>query len=405
MTQLATARWPGIAHTPRTPLKARAAKAILRPTVNRVPVRLTFADGTHLGRRRRGRSTDAGRPTQGVLRPARRREQDRLRRGVHGRRLDHRTDGTDLADLLTPFAERMATIVPVPLQQFRVFVDKKLPIAPAQLRRGRQEEHRGPLRPLQRPVRRVPRSVDELLGRLVREPRAGPATTRRCTRSTASWTRPASPPAPACWRSAAAGVRSRSGRRSAARRSPRSPSPPSRRHWPQKRFAEAGVDVDLQLVDYRDVTGEYDAIVSVEMIEAVGEEYWPTYFAAIDKLLAPGGTVSIQAITMAHHRYLADPQLLRVDPEVHLPGRPDPLARGHRHHLGRSHDARGDVAPLPRPGLRADPAPLARTPSTRTGTRSGSRASTRRSTACGSSISRTARPASAPDISTSSSSR
>jgi cyclopropane-fatty-acyl-phospholipid synthase len=71
-----------------------------------------------------------------------------------------------------------------------------------------------------------------------------------------------------------------------------------------KRFAEAGVDVDLQLVDYRDVVGEFDAIVSVEMIEAVGEEYWPTYFGAIDRLLAPGGKVSIQAITMAHHRYL-----------------------------------------------------------------------------------------------------
>jgi cyclopropane-fatty-acyl-phospholipid synthase len=73
----------------------------------------------------------------------------------------------------------------------------------------------------------------------------------------------------------------------------------------QQRFVEAGVDVDLQLVDYREVTGTYDAIVSVEMIEAVGEEYWPTYFATIDKLLAPGGHVAIQAITMAHHRYLA----------------------------------------------------------------------------------------------------
>jgi cyclopropane-fatty-acyl-phospholipid synthase len=71
-----------------------------------------------------------------------------------------------------------------------------------------------------------------------------------------------------------------------------------------QRFAEAGVDVDLQLIDYREVTGQYDAIVSVEMIEAVGEEYWPTYFATIDRLLAPGGRVSIQAITMAHHRYL-----------------------------------------------------------------------------------------------------
>ena len=49
----------------------------------------------------------------------------------------------------------------------------------------------------------------------------------------------------------------------------------------------------------------YDAVVSVEMIEAVGHEYWPTYFATLDRLLAPGGRVGIQAITMPHDRMLA----------------------------------------------------------------------------------------------------
>jgi len=44
------------------------------------------------------------------------------------------------------------------------------------------------------------------------------------------------------------------------------------------------------------------------MIEAVGEAYWPSYFATIDRLLAPGGKVSIQAITMAHERVLATKQ-------------------------------------------------------------------------------------------------
>ena len=74
-----------------------------------------------------------------------------------------------------------------------------------------------------------------------------------------------------------------------------------------ERVAEAGLSdrVDLRLQDYREVDGEFDAIVSVEMIEAVGEAYWPTYFATIDRLLAPGGKVSIQAITMAHERVLA----------------------------------------------------------------------------------------------------
>jgi cyclopropane-fatty-acyl-phospholipid synthase len=63
--------------------------------------------------------------------------------------------------------------------------------------------------------------------------------------------------------------------------------------------------VDVRLQDYRDATGQYDAIVSVEMIEAVGERYWPTYFASLDTLLAPGGGVGLQAITMAHDRMQA----------------------------------------------------------------------------------------------------
>jgi cyclopropane-fatty-acyl-phospholipid synthase len=63
--------------------------------------------------------------------------------------------------------------------------------------------------------------------------------------------------------------------------------------------------VQIDLLDYRAVTGEYDAIVSVEMIEAVGHEYWETYFRTIDSLLAPGGKAVIQAITMPHLRMLA----------------------------------------------------------------------------------------------------
>jgi cyclopropane-fatty-acyl-phospholipid synthase len=74
-----------------------------------------------------------------------------------------------------------------------------------------------------------------------------------------------------------------------------------------RRAEAAGVGdrVEIRLQDYRDVTGTFDAVVSVEMIEAVGEEYWPTYFSAIDRVLAPGGAVAIQAIVMSHDRYLA----------------------------------------------------------------------------------------------------
>ncbi len=56
---------------------------------------------------------------------------------------------------------------------------------------------------------------------------------------------------------------------------------------------------DLRLQDYRDINdGPYDAICSIEMIEAVGKEYWPTYFQTVSKLLKPGGKACIQSIVI-----------------------------------------------------------------------------------------------------------
>lgn len=55
----------------------------------------------------------------------------------------------------------------------------------------------------------------------------------------------------------------------------------------------------LLLQDYRDTEGRFDRIVSIEMIEAVGEEYWPAYFDTLRQRLAPGGVAVIQAITIA----------------------------------------------------------------------------------------------------------
>ena len=75
-----------------------------------------------------------------------------------------------------------------------------------------------------------------------------------------------------------------------------------------RRVAAAGLTdrVTVELRDYRELETEpFHAIVSVEMIEAVGERYWRTYFATLDRLLAPGGRIGIQAITMGHHRLQA----------------------------------------------------------------------------------------------------
>jgi cyclopropane-fatty-acyl-phospholipid synthase len=62
-------------------------------------------------------------------------------------------------------------------------------------------------------------------------------------------------------------------------------------------------DAKLEFRDYRDVQGQYDHIVSVEMIEAVGEKYWPRYFDAVARHLRPGGKALIQAITIADHAF------------------------------------------------------------------------------------------------------
>jgi len=303
MTQFATTRWSGITHAPRTPLKARIAKLILQPTVNRIPVRLTFPDGQTWG------AGGPDTPEMAIVRQkaffARLGADTKIGFGEAYMAGDWTTGrGTDLADLLEPFASRLATIVPIPLQKFRVFVDKKLPHhernsvkgARSNIERhydlsndlfaqfldpsmsyssawfaGRDED----LESAQ--MRKIDAILDD----------AGVGNGTRLLEIGSGWGALA---IRAAQRGAQVTTITISQEQAALAR---------------ERFVDAGVDIDLQLVDYREVTGSFDAIVSVEMIEAVGEEYWPTYFATIDRLLAPGGRVAIQAITMKHHRYLA----------------------------------------------------------------------------------------------------
>jgi cyclopropane-fatty-acyl-phospholipid synthase len=69
----------------------------------------------------------------------------------------------------------------------------------------------------------------------------------------------------------------------------------------QERMQRLGVadQADLRLQDYRDIQdAPFDAICSIEMVEAVGREYWPTYFAAVAKLLKPGGRACVQSIVI-----------------------------------------------------------------------------------------------------------
>jgi cyclopropane-fatty-acyl-phospholipid synthase len=75
----------------------------------------------------------------------------------------------------------------------------------------------------------------------------------------------------------------------------------------QQRIAKAGLSdqIEVLLCDYRNVTGQYDRIVSVEMLEAVGKAYYPVFFRSCDRLLKANGIMVIQTITIPDQRYNA----------------------------------------------------------------------------------------------------
>ncbi len=75
--------------------------------------------------------------------------------------------------------------------------------------------------------------------------------------------------------------------------------------YARQRIRRAGLGdlVQLELKDYRDLTGKFDKLVSIEMIEAVGREYLPSYFQQCSRLLKENGMMALQAITIPDHRY------------------------------------------------------------------------------------------------------
>lgn len=73
----------------------------------------------------------------------------------------------------------------------------------------------------------------------------------------------------------------------------------------RERVKEAGLEgrVDIRLQDYREVPGTFDRIASIEMFEAVGVKWWPTFFDRVSGLLAPGGVAALQTITIAEENF------------------------------------------------------------------------------------------------------
>jgi len=105
----------------------------------------------------------------------------------------------------------------------------------------------------------------------------------------------------------------------------------------RQRVRSAGLDgpVQVELCDYREVGGRYDAVVSVEMIEAVGDRYWPAYFGAIDRLLAPGGRAALQAITLPHDRMVGISRTYSWMDRYIFPGAVIPSVRANEETLAR----------------------------------------------------------------------
>jgi cyclopropane-fatty-acyl-phospholipid synthase len=301
---------PTISTAPRAKLRAAVARMILERAVRQIPVRVTYPDGRVLG------AGTEGAPTLELVRPAaffaRLGRDTKVGLGEAYMAGDWRAgSGTDLADLLTPFAARLTTLVPAPLQRLRAVVDKPIPrdqentpdgsrtnisahydldhelfasfLDPTMSYSSAWFDEAVPIETSTGLEEAQLRKIDAILDL------AGVRTGTRLLEIGTGW--------------GALAVR-------AAQRGARVTTVTLSRQqveFSRQQAAAAGVSdlVDVRLQDYREVEGRYDAIVSVEMIEAVGEAYWPSYVATLDRLLAPGGLIGIQAITMAHERVLA----------------------------------------------------------------------------------------------------
>ena len=104
-------------------------------------------------------------------------------------------------------------------------------------------------------------------------------------------------------------------------------------NFARARMDKAGLSDQVEIVmrDYRDAAGQYDGIASIEMFEAVGEKYWPTYFNVVHDCLKPGKLATLQVITMAndlfpHYRKSVDFIQKHIFPGGMLPS-PDELRR------------------------------------------------------------------------------
>lgn len=310
MKNSATQTWPAIAITPKAPVAATVAELLFKRAVQQLPVRVKFPEGRNIG------SNYILAPSFEVVRPraffSRLGRDSKIGFGEAYMAGDWKPGPeTDLADLLTPFAARLSTLVPKTLQRLRIIVDKRIPTKQKNTIAGARENissHYDLSNELfasfldptmsysaawfdeSEPVATATNLKEAQLRKIdgVLDYAGVSAGTRLLEIGTG-------------WGALAMAAAQRGAYVTTVTLSAQQLS------FAADEIARAGLSdrVDLRLQDYREVSGTFDAIVSVEMLEAVGEAYWPTYFATIDRLLAPGGRACIQAITMEHTRVQA----------------------------------------------------------------------------------------------------
>jgi cyclopropane-fatty-acyl-phospholipid synthase len=334
-------RWPDVAVATGSPVRAAVARALFTTVAARLPLRVCLPDGRAFG---------AGGPDAPVMELRRPREFFR-RFGASGligfgeSYLAGDWDSADLTGLLTVFAANADDLVPPWLQRLRrlavrshpaedlqtvvgarrnigrhydlsndlfaLFLDETMTYSSALFGTGPDGKPRADAEPLAQAQRR---KVDRLLDR------AGVVPGSRVLEIGTGWGE------------LAIGA----GRRGAIVRSITISR--EQRELAARRVAQAGLAdrISVELRDYRDVDGQFDAICSVEMLEAVGERYWDTYFAALDRCLAPGGRVGLQTITMGHDRMLATLRTYTNSRELHQAGEKPQVAMSERGSSGLS---------------------------------------------------------------------
>jgi cyclopropane-fatty-acyl-phospholipid synthase len=309
-TSADAARWPDVAAAPRAAVRSRLAELVVRRLAGQLPLRVRLPDGRSYGA---GGPQD---PELHLLRPA-----DFYHRvalsGLIGFGESYQAgdwDAEDLAGVLEVFATRIDSIVPTVFRKLRRAYIRRQPTAERNTVAGARsnisrhydlsnelfelfldatmsyssalfdlDEEESPVACTGLLALAQRRKIDRLLDL------TGVCAGTRVLEIGTGWGELA-------MRAAARGAHVHSVTISK-----------NQYDYAAERVARAGLDhlVTLDLRDYRELEagdheGRYDAIVSVEMLEAVGRDFWPEYFARLDRLLAPGGRIGLQTITMPH---------------------------------------------------------------------------------------------------------